>query len=224
MQTLDQTIVDQIAQIETELAVLVSRNEQGDREDEQACVDRAWLRTVAKLQMIPGIGLLTALWIVVATMNFTLCSSTEQAAAYAGLAPMPRESGTSVHKRPCIGHTGNGRLRTALYLATLSATRYNPMIKPFYDRLRTAGKPAKVARCAAARKLLHLAFAVGTHQEDAGSQLSTEEQTTGYRPLISGPSRLSSRLLSSLPSSPALLCLPALSASCTFSEKNVLSS
>jgi transposase len=74
---------------------------------------------------------LTALWMVVTTMNFSLCSCAEQAAAYAGLAPMPRESGTSVHKRPCIGHTGNGRLRTVLYMATLSAARYNPVIKGF---------------------------------------------------------------------------------------------
>lgn len=166
MQALDQTFTDQLAQVETELADLVSADDLEDAEDGEASVDRAWLRTLAKLQTIPGIGLLTALWIVVATINFTLCSSAEQAAAYAGLAPMPRESGTSVHKRPCIGHTGNGRLRTALYLATLSATRYNPVLKLFYDRLRTAGKPAKVARCAAARKLLHIAFAVGTNLED----------------------------------------------------------
>jgi transposase len=42
----------------------------------------------------------------------------------------------------------------------LSATRYNPVIKAFYERLRAAGKPAKVAQCAAARKLLHIAWAV----------------------------------------------------------------
>lgn len=166
MQTLDQTIVEQIAQIETELAALVSTDEQEAAEDEDHSVDQAWRRTLAKLQTIPGIGLVTALWIVVATLNFTLCSSTKQATAYAGLAPMPQESGTSVHKRPCIGHTGNGRLRTALYLATLSAARYNPVLKPFYDRLRASGKPDKVARCATARILLHLAFAVGTHLED----------------------------------------------------------
>jgi transposase len=47
-------------------------------------------------------------------------------------------------------------LRRVLYLATLSAARHNPTIKTFYDRLRAAGKPPKVARCAAARKLLHI--------------------------------------------------------------------
>jgi len=47
-------------------------------------------------------------------------------------------------------------------MATLSAARYNPAIKAFYDRLRAAGKPLKVARCAAARKLLHQARALGS--------------------------------------------------------------
>lgn len=79
---------------------------------------------------------------------------------------MPRESGASVYKRPCIGHMGNERLRTALYMATLSAARYNPVIKTFYERLRAAGKPTKVARCAAARKLLGLAFALVKNQRD----------------------------------------------------------
>ena len=50
-------------------------------------------------------------------------------------------------------------------MATLSAARYNPPIKAFHDRLRAAGKPPKVARCAAARKLLHLAWALGTKQQ-----------------------------------------------------------
>ena len=83
---------------------------------------------------------------------------------------MPRESGRSVRGRPSIGHGGNARLRTALYMATLSAARHNPAIRAFYDRLRAAGKPMKVARCAAARKLLHLAWALVTKQRrfDAG--------------------------------------------------------
>lgn len=50
-------------------------------------------------------------------------------------------------------------------MATLSAARYNPAIKACYDRLRAAGKPMKVARCAAARKLLHLARALVTKQQ-----------------------------------------------------------
>jgi transposase len=45
-------------------------------------------------------------------------------------------------------------------VATLAAARFNPVIKPYYEWLRAAGKPMKVARCASARKLLHIAYAV----------------------------------------------------------------
>jgi transposase len=78
---------------------------------------------------------------------------------------MPRQSGASVWHRPSIGHTGNGRLRTAFYMATLSAGQHNPVLKTFYTRLRAAGKPEKVARCAAARKLLHIASVVVTKEQ-----------------------------------------------------------
>jgi hypothetical protein len=63
-----------------------------------------------------------------------------------------------------------------LYLASFSAVRHNPIIKSFYDRLRAAGKPPKVARCAAARKLLHIAWAVVTKEQnfDPEYQLSSQ--------------------------------------------------
>ena len=133
-------------------------------EDEIAAVlaDGAWARSATLLTTIPGIGLITTAWLLVSTLNFSLCATPEQVAAYAGLVPLPHESGTSVRGRAQLGHGGNSRLRTAVYLASLSATRYNPPIKVFYERLRAAGKPMKVARCAAARKLLHMAWAVVT--------------------------------------------------------------
>jgi transposase len=128
--------------------------------------DAAWAAAAARLRTIKGVGLLTASWLLVTTICFTTCPTPEAATAYAGLAPNERSSGTSVYRRPRIGHTGNARLRTALYMATLSAAARNPVIKPFYDRLRAAGKPMKVARCAAARKLLHLAWALVTKEQD----------------------------------------------------------
>jgi hypothetical protein len=51
-----------------------------------------------------------------------------------------------------------------MYLATLSATQHNSIIKAFYNRLRASGKPMKVARCAAAHKLLELGYAVVSNQ------------------------------------------------------------
>ncbi len=110
--------------------------------------------------------MLTAAWLLVTTLNFSICPTPEAATAYAGLVPQPYQSGTSVRGRPRIGHTGNGRLRTALYLATLSAAQHNPVIKAFYERMRAAGKRPSVARYAAARKLLHIAWAVVRNDED----------------------------------------------------------
>src|SRR5215217_2236551 len=150
---LDELIADldrRVAALEAELAAVLEAS--------------GWAEALACLTSAPGIGLVTAAWPLVGTLNFALCTGPEALTAYAGLAPMPRESGRSVRGRPRIGHDGNGRLRTALHMATLSAARYNPAIKAFHERLRAAGKPPKVARCAAARKLLHLAWALGTKQ------------------------------------------------------------
>jgi len=73
-------------------------------------------------------------------------------AALAGVAPFNCDSGTLRGQRRIEG--GRPRVRRVLYIATLAAVRCNPMLKPFYRRLRAAGKPAKVALVAAARKLL----------------------------------------------------------------------
>lgn len=125
----------------------------------------AWAASALRLQSIPGIGALTAAWILVSTVQFAHCATAEAAVGYAGLNPLEGSSGTSLQRRPAIGHGGNRRLRTALYLAAMSATQHNPVIKAFYTRLREAGKAPKVARCAAARKLLCLAWAVVTKEQ-----------------------------------------------------------
>src|SRR5262249_14377497 len=138
--------------------------------------DVAWATAAQRLQSIKGIGWVTAAWTLVTTLNFTTCDTVEGLTAYAGLAPIPRQSGTSVWHRPTLGHTGNGRLRTAFYMATLSAAQHNPLIKAFYTRLRAAGKPEKVARCAAARKLLHIAWAVVTKAQDFDSNYAQTMQ------------------------------------------------
>jgi transposase len=93
-----------------------------------------------------------------------IAAALKQDAAWAAAAARLRLSGTSVHGRPSIGRGGNAQLRRAMYMATLSALRYNPVIRTFYQRLVAAGKPKKVALCGAARKLLRIAWAVGTRE------------------------------------------------------------
>jgi transposase len=162
--SLIETLNEQIVQVEEEIEAVIA-------------LDETWAASAERLLTIPGIGLLTAAWLLVTTLNFTICQSADELTSYAGLAPHPYQSGSSVRGRPRIGHTGNSRLRSVLYLATLTAARYNPVIQPFYDRLRAAGKPMKVARCAAARKLLHLAFAVVSKKEEFDPTSSTKPRT-----------------------------------------------
>jgi transposase len=92
-------------------------------------LDPSWAASAQRRQTITGIGPLVAAWLLVTTLNFTLCESAEALTAYAGLAPHPYQSGTRVHGRACIGHTGNARLRTILYLSTRSAAQHTPVIK-----------------------------------------------------------------------------------------------
>lgn len=77
-----------------------------------------------------------------------------RAAKLAGLAPLNQDSGKERGKRHVWG--GRSIVRCALHMATLSAVRYNPVIKAFYERLVTQGKPKKVALTACAHKLLRI--------------------------------------------------------------------
>jgi transposase len=134
-----------------------------DQEITTALQAGAWAASAALLLSIPGIGIQATAWLLVTTFNFTLCDSPEALVSYAGLSPLQRESGTSIRGQPYVGRGGNARLRTVLYMAALSASRYNPPVHAFYTRLRERGKAGKVARCAVARKLIHLAWAVVKH-------------------------------------------------------------
>lgn len=159
-----------LTQFTTIIADFDTRIAELDRAIAQVLADGAWAASAALLVSIPGLGPTTSAWLLVATLNFALCPTPEAAAAYAGLAPMAHESGTSVRGGSHLGRGGHRRLRSALYMATLSAARYNPVIRPFFQRLRVNGKPFKVAHCAAARKLLTLAWAVVTKERPFDAQ------------------------------------------------------
>jgi transposase len=106
------------------------------------------------LHSIPGIGTVVATVLITDLPELGLLNR-HQAGSIAGLAPHPQRSGLSVHG----DHIGGGRacVRTALYMAAVSAIRCNPPFKAFYKRLIDAGKPRKVAIVAVARKLIVLA-------------------------------------------------------------------
>jgi transposase len=108
---------------------------------------------IAKLEAITGVGSITAMG-VLAELPELGTLNRRQVAALAGLAPHPRDSG-QWHGRRSIGG-GRSQVRRSLYMAALVASRSNSLLKVFYQRLRAAGKPAKVALTAVMRKLVVL--------------------------------------------------------------------
>ncbi len=112
------------------------------------------------LTSIPGIGDLTA-GILLSEINGSL--EPKKQVAHAGLAPRERQSGMRKGKS-MLCKTGNRRLRTALFMPTLAAIRYNPVISRFYMKLISKGKPKMVAVAACMRRLLHIVIGVLKNQ------------------------------------------------------------
>lgn len=110
------------------------------------------------LSSIPGIGEATAGQLLGDLFHRSF-STAREAAAFAGVVPRVRESGT-MRGRAVLAKTGPGRLRKALYFPALTALRCNPAIRAMAVRLRAAGKPPMVIVGAAMRKLIHVAFGV----------------------------------------------------------------
>jgi transposase len=121
--------------------------------------DPGLARRYAIVLSIPGIGPVTAAMLVIGMAELGTCSG-KQAAMLAGLAPLADDSGARTGRRAIRG--GRAGVRTALYMAALSASRYNPDLAGFATRLRSAGKPAKLVLVAVMRKLLTLANALLT--------------------------------------------------------------
>jgi transposase len=111
----------------------------------------AWDAKVELLEQLPGVGRVTVLTLLSVLPELGTLNR-KQIAKLAGLAPLARDSGRQTGKRHVWG--GRSAVRACLYMATLVATKHNPVIKAFYARLVSAGKPKKLALVAAMRKLL----------------------------------------------------------------------
>ena len=86
--------------------------------------------------------------------------SAKAVAAFAGLSPRERRSGTSIRGRAQLCKTGNARVRKALYMPAMVALRFNPILRVFADRLLAAGKHKRLIIGAVMRKLLVLAYGI----------------------------------------------------------------
>ena len=148
-----QVLSERVAeQIEESIALLEKRLEAIEQEIEKLIEANAlWKQKLEVLMATKGVGLRTAVMLLVGmpelgTLNRSQC------AALAGVAPYDDDSGKFRGQRSIQG--GRAEVRSALYMAALSAARSNPVLKAVYERLLEAKKPAKVALTAVMRKLL----------------------------------------------------------------------
>ena len=136
---------------------LARRDEELDDQIQQSPM---WRAREDLLQSVPGIGPVMCRTVLAELPELGLLNR-KQIAALVGVAPFNRDSGRRRGHRTIW--CGRAPVRTALYMATLVATRWNPVIRPFYQRLRDAGKAPKVALVAAMRKLLTILNAMLHH-------------------------------------------------------------
>ena len=120
-----------------------------------------WRANDDLLQSVPGIGPVCARTLLLELPELGTLTR-QQIAALVGVAPLNCDSGTLRGRRMIWG--GRAPVRTVLYMGTLVATRFNPQIKAFYQRLLAAGKLKKVALTACMRKLLTMLNAMLKHR------------------------------------------------------------
>ena len=149
--------------IEEHLTWLDTRVEQLEDEiDDMLTNNPSWRELTALISSVPGIGPVTAATLVAELPELGTLNR-QKIAALAGLAPYNRDSGPRKRKRRIFG--GRASVRCVLYMAALSATRHNPVIRRFYNQLLERGKIKKVALTACMRKLLVIVNAMVRKQE-----------------------------------------------------------
>lgn len=148
--------------IEEHIALLEHAVEQLNHDLDQALqASPLWRAREELLRSVPGVGPILSLTLLAELPELGTLTH-KQLAALVGVAPLNRDSGFARGQRIIWG--GRARVRSALYMSTLSAVRYNPVLRAFWTRLRGRGKPKKVALVACMHKLLTLRNAMLKHQ------------------------------------------------------------
>jgi transposase len=151
----------QVQDICEDLDVLRRRLRTLDRDIERL-LERHEVGTL--LTTIDGIGPQTAARLIATFGDFSGMHSGAALACYVGAIPGLRQSGKRSATRASLTPIGAARLRAKLYMPVLSAVRYNPWLRAYYEALIARGKLPKVALMAAMRKLLHAVYSVATHR------------------------------------------------------------
>ncbi len=114
---------------------------------------------------IPGIGKQTAIYLLIVTKNFTTFKEARQLACYAGIAPFPYQSGSSINGRTKVNNLADKKLKSLLNMCALSANKYDFELKQYFEKKVNQGKNKMLVLNNIRNKLLARVFAVINRQE-----------------------------------------------------------
>lgn len=162
----------QVVEIEAELRILVMS-------------DSEFYEKVQKICSIPGVSFITVICIIAETNGFALISNTRQLASYAGLDVQHNQSGNKQGKSR-ISKKGNSFIRYALYMPALCATRFNPVMKDFYNNMNDRKPAKKIAITAVARKLLILIYTLWKNGDEFDPAYEENKKVDRVAPAYTG--------------------------------------
>jgi transposase len=148
-----------IASLEAEIKAIQAQIEKSI--DQQADLRS----TYQIIRSVPGIGLVTALHLLVYTHNFKRFASAKQLASYAGVAPFPYSSGSSVRGRTKVHPMANKTLKACLHMCALSSIRNNKEVEQYYEKKVQEGKNKMSVLNAIRNKILHRVYACVKNQK-----------------------------------------------------------
>ena len=114
------------------------------------------------INSVVGVGMQTAIYLLVYTWGFNAFESPRQLACYCGIVPFSKRSGTSLKGRPHVSHIANKKLKSLLHMCALNAVRFDPQLKQYYQRKVEEGKHKMNVLNNVRNKLIHRIYAVIT--------------------------------------------------------------
>jgi transposase len=156
---------DEVAFIEGSTKELIKLIDQEIKEIERQMLlllksDAELKRLYQLINSIVGVGMQTAIYLLIHTWGFTSFSNPRQLACYCGIAPFSKQSGTSIKGKTQVSHIANKKLKTLLHMCALNAIRYDPVIKAYYERKTGEGKHRMNVINNVRNKLVHRIYAV----------------------------------------------------------------
>lgn len=140
--------------LKKQLALLDEKIRKLIREDENLHQQQQLLKS------IPGIGEITSVYILMATKGFTAFTNGRKFACYSGVAPFEHTSGTSIKGKTRVSHLADKKMKTLLHMASLTAIKYDPELKEYYNRKKSEGKHTMLVLNNIKCKMVYRIFAV----------------------------------------------------------------